>query len=214
MGAGISPYPMMLCLPQDDHERLLVSALEARPGISVRVEDRADGAGSGRGRGHGHPRPSRRASRCRNRGGCASATSPAATGRTARCGTSWTSGSPAAPTTSCSTWRMWRSMGGFTPEAFMNLGDRGLRPAAAGPIQRDAAADRRVSRRGAGPPRHNTFEDVRPAGRGADRHARRVVPLVLDLPRQPPGRGPVPGSGAASCPATPGTCTARRAGRA
>ena len=49
MGEGLSPYPFSLCLPQDEHERLLVKAL-ATEGVTIewgtkleRLELREDG---------------------------------------------------------------------------------------------------------------------------------------------------------------------------
>ena len=42
MGGAMSPYPFILCLPQDEHERLLVDALAAE-GVAVQWETRLTG---------------------------------------------------------------------------------------------------------------------------------------------------------------------------
>ena len=41
IGAGISPYPFVLCYPQDDHERFLVAQL-AEAGIAVEWDTRLE----------------------------------------------------------------------------------------------------------------------------------------------------------------------------
>ena len=47
MGGAMSPYPFVLCLPQDEHERLLVDALEAQ-GVAVEWQTRLTGLVQGR----------------------------------------------------------------------------------------------------------------------------------------------------------------------
>ena len=97
-GRGISPFPFMLILPQDEHERLLIEP-PCRRRRRGRARHRAHRVRGGRAAACGRACKTRR-----RRGDAATApTSPAATAPIRACARRWASASRAAPTTSSST---------------------------------------------------------------------------------------------------------------
>ena len=96
IGAGLSPYPFILTLPQDDHEKLLIELLQQ---LNVQVERDTELTGLTE-----TPvgieavlRQSGKLNRFATRNTCAAVMAP-----TAQCASCWASDSQAAPTSRCS----------------------------------------------------------------------------------------------------------------